>query len=126
MKIARYFFVGAASAAVDFGLFGVLLLTLGNESWFGAAAVSFVAATAFNYLLSVRLVFSSGVRFTRTNEVLLVFVVSLVGLILNQSAIWFLYKIAGWHIWLSKCMATALAFLWNFTARNNYIFRELK
>jgi len=123
MKVVRYFVVGGASAAVDFALFAVLLLILGKPAWFVAALVSFIAATAFNYLLSIRIVFSTGVRFTMKQEIVLVFLVSLVGLALNQFALWLFYQIAGWNIWIAKCTATATAFLWNFTARNSFIFR---
>jgi len=126
MKVARYFVVGAMSAAVDFGLFGLLLWALGKANWFAAAAASFVVATAFNYALSIRMVFSSGVRFGRGHEVMLVFLVSAVGLVVNQSVIWLFYQIAGWNIWIAKCIATGTAFLWNYTARNSFIFRESK
>jgi putative flippase GtrA len=126
MKVARYFVVGAASAAIDFGLFAILLWSFGRANWFAAAAASFVVATAFNYALSIRIVFSSGVRFARRHEVMLVFLVSAVGLAVNQSAIWVFYQVAGWNIWIAKCLATATAFLWNFTARNSFIFRESK
>src|SRR5215212_3811485 len=101
MKIARYFVVGGIAALLDFGLFGILLFAFGKQYWFGAAAISFVAATAINYVLSIKIVFSQGVRFSRTNEILLVFLVSFVGLGVNQSSIWFLYKIADWNIWIS-------------------------
>lgn len=124
MKIARYFVVGGASATVDFALFGILLLILGQPSWFVAALISFVVATAFNYVLSVRMVFSAGVRFAKRHEIILVFVASLVGLAVNQLALWLLYQIAGWNVLIAKCAATGTAFLWNFTARNSFIFRE--
>jgi putative flippase GtrA len=124
MKIARYFVVGGASAAVDFALFGILLIALGKPSWFIAGLVSFVVATAFNYLLSIRIVFTAGVRFTVQHEIILVFLVSLVGLALNQFALWLFYQVAGWNVLLAKCIATGTAFLWNFTARNSFIFRE--
>jgi len=123
VKVVRYFVVGAASATVDFMLFAVLLFIFGKAAWFVAALASFIVATAFNYLLSIRLVFSTGVRFTKRQEIILVFLVSLVGLALNQAALWLLYQIAGWNIWIAKCTATATAFLWNFTARNSFIFR---
>jgi putative flippase GtrA len=123
MKVARYFVVGSASAAIDFGLFGILLLLFGKSNWFAAAAASFIAATAFNYALSIRMVFSSGVRFARRHEVMLVFLVSAIGLAVNQSVIWVLYQVAGWNIWFAKCLATGAAFLWNYTSRNSFIFR---
>ena len=126
MKIARYFLVGGASAAVDFALFGILLLILGTPSWFVAALVSFVAATAFNYVLSIRTVFSQGVRFAMRHEIILVFLASLVGLAINQFALWLAYQVAGWNVLIAKCIATGTAFLWNFSARNSFIFRESK
>jgi putative flippase GtrA len=126
MKIARYFLVGGASAAVDFALFGILLLMLGTPSWFMAALASFVIATAFNYVLSIRMVFSTGVRFAMRHEIVLVFLASLVGLAVNQCVLWFFYRVMEWHVLIAKCIATGSAFLWNFTARNSFIFRESK
>ena len=126
MKFARYFIVGGASAAVDFALFGILLLLLGTASWFVVALVSFVIATAFNYVLSIRVVFSTGVRFAMRHEIVLVFLASLVGLAINQFALWMAYQVAGWNVLVAKCIGTASAFVWNFSARNSFIFRESK
>jgi len=124
MKLARYFVVGGASAAVDFALFGALLLMLGTASWFLAALLSFVVATAINYMLSIRMVFSAGVRFAIRHEIVLVFLASLVGLAVNQCALWLAYQVAGWNVLIAKCIATGSAFVWNFSARNSFIFRE--
>ena len=126
MKLVRYFFVGGAAAATDFALFALTIFVLGQEHWFAAGVFGFVVATAVNYALSVRLVFVAGVRFTKTNEIMLVFLVSLIGLVVNQGALWLFYKYAGIHILISKCLATGTAFVWNFIGRNNFIFRELK
>src|SRR5436190_24261955 len=124
MKLARYFVVGGASAAVDFALFGALLLMLGTASWFLAALLSFVDATAINYMLSIRMVFSAGVRFAIRHEIVLVFLASLVGLAVNQCALWLAYQVAGWNVLIANCIATGWAFVWNFSARNSFIFRE--
>ena len=124
MKLARYFLVGGTAAIVDFSLFAVLF-TLSN-AWFESAAVSFIVATFVNYCLSVRYVFQSGVRFTTGHEIVLVFLVSGIGLILNQFMLWFLYREAGLNIWLSKIVATGAVFTWNFTGRNFFIFRPTK
>jgi putative flippase GtrA len=75
VKIVRYFWVGAAAAALDMSLFLALTMLLGLP-WFFSALISFVAATLLNYFLSVRLVFESGVRFRRRHEIMLVFAVS--------------------------------------------------
>jgi putative flippase GtrA len=122
MRIVRYFFVGAAAAAVDIGVFGVgaKLMAL---PWFPVSCFSFVLATATNYALSVRHVFSSGVRFARHHELLLVFAVSGIGLAINQAALWVLIEKGGWELILAKVAATGIVFFWNYGARRNFIFR---
>ena len=122
MKLFRYFLVGGTAAAVDLGVFGALL-HLSGGAWFESAAVSFVAATSVNYLLSIRYVFKSGVRFSRRNEVTLVFLVSFSGLVLNQTTMWLLIKGAGLNVWIAKILATAAVFAWNFSARNFFVFK---
>jgi putative flippase GtrA len=121
--IVRYFFVGATAALVDWILFACLVVAL-EVPWFPAAASSFVVATAVNYLLSIRHVFRSGVRFARANEIGLVFLVSGIGLVINQVFMWVLVELAAWPLMPSKICATGVVFLWNFGARSHFIFRE--
>jgi putative flippase GtrA len=122
MKIIRYFFVGGAAAAVDFSLFAILTKLTGVP-WFLAALISFVAATVLNYVLSVRHVFTSGVRFSRDHEIALVFIVSAIGLSVNQLVLWLLIERGGWEPLIAKVCGTGAVFLWNFGARYRFIFR---
>jgi len=52
MKIVRYLFVGGVAAAIDIGIFSVAVKGFGFD-WFFVALVSFLLATAVNYLLSI-------------------------------------------------------------------------
>ena len=103
MRVFRYFFVGGAAAAVDIGLFGLLVKGVGLP-WFPVAIVSFVLATVVNYRLSIRYVFDSGVRFASHHEVLLVFVVSAVGLAINQAVLWVLIQYTPKNWGLNSCI----------------------
>lgn len=123
MKIVRYFCVGAAAAAVDLSLF-LALTMLGGLRWFLSALISFVIATLFNYFLSVRHVFVSGIRFRRRHEILLVFAVSSIGLVVNQGVLWMLIDVLNVGLTASKVCATAAVFFWNFGTRHRFIFRE--
>jgi len=125
MRIVRYFFVGGVAATVDIGIFAVAVKGFGL-GWFFVALFSFVLATAVNYLLSVRYVFESGVRFKKKAEVSLVFLVSGIGLFINQCVLWLLIEAAGIDEVLSKLLATGTVFLWNYAARSRYIFKELQ
>lgn len=121
MKVVRYFFVGGIAALVDFGSF-VFLIEVFGLGWFWAALIGFVLATAVNYLLSVRHVFESGIRFSRRHEVALVFLVSALGLLLNQTMLYLLIDQQGLNVFLAKVLAMGVVFVWNFTARSRFVF----
>ena len=75
MRIVRYALVGGTAALLDFTIFAVFAKWLGfSYLWVGS--VAFVFATMVNYLLSIRHVFESGVRFSPRKEVAMVFLVS--------------------------------------------------
>lgn len=121
MRIVRYFFVGAAAAAVDITVFGILAKVFGLP-WFPVAVFSFLLATVVNYRLSIRHVFSSGVRFQQYHELALVFLVSAAGLAFNQTVLWILIEHLSWDLVVAKIAATGLVFFWNYAIRHYFIF----
>lgn len=125
MKIFRYFFVGFVAASVDIGIFTIAVKGFGFD-WFFVALFSFALATLANYLLSVRYVFESGVRFKKRAEMSLVFLVSGIGLTINQSFLWLLIETANINEVLSKLITSASVFLWNYAARSRFIFKTLQ
>lgn len=123
MRIVRYALVGGTAAVVDFIIFAAFAKWLGfNYLWVGF--YGFVLATAVNYVLSIRHVFASGVRFGRKMEIFLVFAISAVGLSLNQLILYLCIGRLGTEMLLTKLFATGVVFLWNYSARNHFIFRE--
>ncbi len=122
MKVIRYFCVGGTAAAVDIGFFAVSVKVF-QFNWFFVALLSFVLATVLNYLLSIRYVFESGIRFKKQVEVSLVFLVSGIGLVINLTVLWLLIETSGMDEVLSKLIATGTVFFWNYTARSRFIFK---
>lgn len=122
-RIARYFGVGAMAAAVDISLFYLFAKTLGYN-YLVVGTLTFIVATLVNYILSIRFVFRSGVRFARTHEMLLVFAISAVGLALNQLALYAGVSKFGLGLLLSKVCATGAVFVWNYLARARFVFRS--
>lgn len=119
--LGRYFLVGGAAACVDIGLF--LLFAKGfGLPYLRVAAASFVIATLVNYLLSVRFVFRSGQRFGRRWEIAMVYLVSGVGLALNQLILFVCVEMVQLGLLLSKLTATGAVFFWNYFARRFLIF----
>jgi putative flippase GtrA len=123
IPLLRYFLVGAAAAAVDFGVFAEQI-TVAHVPWYYAAVISFMAATLVNYVLSVRFVFKSGARFNRHQELALVFLVSGIGLVLNQAVLFILIVTMGTEALVAKIGATGAVFFWNYAARQKFVFRK--
>lgn len=121
MKIVKYFFVGGIAAAVDIGLF---YLGAGVARWnyMLVGTLSFILATLVNYVISVRVVFQSGTRFARHHEMLLVFLVSCAGLVVNQTILYVCISRFAIAILPSKVLATGGVFLWNYHLRNRFVF----
>lgn len=122
MVLLRYFLVGGVAAIVDIAIFSVAVKVF-RLDWFLVALCSFLIATAVNYALSIRYVFRSGVRFNRREEVSLVFLVSGLGLVVNQGVLWSLIEVASLDEALSKVMATGAVFFWNYATRRLFIFK---
>jgi putative flippase GtrA len=120
-RLARYFGVGGAAACVDIGLFMLFAGWLGLP-YLRVAACSFILATLVNYVLSVRFVFVSGQRYSRRWEIVLVYVVSGIGLAVNQLVLWAAVDLLHWYLLFGKLLATGTVFVWNYASRRAFIF----
>lgn len=121
MRIVKYFFVGGAAAVVDIGLFSIFASYLGWP-WIPVSIVTFILATLANYFLSIQFVFESGARHKKHVEVFGVFVVSSLALLVNQIVLYFLIEILGWHLVISKIVASSVVFFWNYFGRSKFVF----
>ena len=124
-RIARYFVVGGVAACVDIGLFLLFAQSLGLP-YLRVSAATFVVATLVNYLLSIHFVFVSGQRFRRRYEVALVFLVSGIGLVLNQAILAFCVESLRFSLLVSKLCATGIVFFWNYFARRVFVFGAVR
>ncbi len=124
-SIVRYFIVGGTAAAFDFVFFTLFAYVLGYP-YLVVGAVGAILATMVNYVLSVRFVFSSGVRFSRHAEIVAVYLVSGVGIGVHQLALFVLVEGLMVHLLVSKVLATCMTFAWNYTLRRFYVFAPVR
>ena len=122
-RLIRYFLVGAAAATVDIGVL-LLLATLGGVSYLWAAAISFVLGTLVNYWLSVAYAFRNANKYSRHVEIVFIYLVSGIGLGLNQAILFELVAKAGLMLLPAKLGATGIVFLWNYWSRKQFIFAK--
>jgi len=123
MKIIKYFFVGATAALTDISLFYIFAKVLGYP-YLMVAFFSFIIATLVNYLLSIKYVFQSGVKFSKKYEISLIYIISGIAIIINQISLYILIDVLTTEMILSKTISTIITFFWNYYMRNNIIFKE--
>ena len=121
MKIIRYFLVGGIAAVVDISLFTLFAYLLGYN-YLIVGTCTFILATLVNYFLSVRFVFVSGIRFSAHHELILVFLISCAGLLINLCILYVLVEFLVIDKLIAKLIATASVFLWNYLCRSQYVF----
>jgi putative flippase GtrA len=116
VQFIKFSIVGVLAFCIDYGLFLLLTYVFGMHYLF-ASATSFIVATIFNFLVSMRYVFNGRENQTRTQQFVIFFALSLIGLGLNQLILWFCVDCLAWLAWFGKLVATAIVMVFNFVSR---------
>ena len=121
LSFSVYIVVGGAAALVEWTVF-FLAITYGRINYIVAAIIAFFVATFVNYLLSIRMNFRSREGRSTGGELLLVYLVSGVGLLINLAVTATAVEVFGLWVMLGKVGGTGVAFIWNFMARQFLVF----
>ena len=122
-EFTRFFWAGSLTFLIDF-LILVLLTEVGgvNYLWSNLAAVS--VGIVMSYLLCVRWVFLDR-RYNRVVFEFPIFVlISVVGLMLNESLLWASVEFGKIHYLVAKIIVTAAIFSVNFCVKKIILFRR--
>lgn len=122
-KIIKYLFVGGCAAGVDLSIFFIFAKLL-NLNYLIVSSASFIIATYVNYLLSIKFVFKKNSRFETKTEIFLIYLISSLGLSIHLIILYTFIDQLYIEKMLSKIIATASVFIWNYTSRNYFIFKE--
>jgi putative flippase GtrA len=123
LNFARYFLVGGAATAVDWTIFAVFAIWLSFD-YLLVGGLGFVLAAGLNYLLCIKFVYTSGVRFSGRHELAAIYLVSGIGLLMHELILLACHEYLGLPLMVCKVLATALVLVWNFGMRNFYVFAE--
>ncbi len=121
MKIVKYLFVGGVAAIVDLSIFVIFAKILGYN-YLIIGTISFVTATAVNYILSIKFVFKSGTKHKRHKEIILVYIISGIGLLLNLTGLYLFISKLHIEMITSKIAVSFIVFFWNYFMRKYYVF----
>lgn len=119
-EFALYFIVGGIATVTEWVLFFVLERCLLH--YVPATVVAYLLSTFVNWLAGRILVFKKSSQ-PIFKEILGIYLVSIVGLLLNLLVMWLAVDLFSLHEMISKMLATALVFFYNFIMRKLCIYR---
>lgn len=119
-QFAKFGVVGVVATLIDFGVLIALTEWMGVDPVL-SAAVSFVVSVAFNYVASMRFVFTRREDLSRAREMAIFLVLSLVGLAINEALMWLGVNVFMLGYVFVKVLATVVVMLWNFLSRKRWL-----
>ena len=119
-QITKFGVVGILAFFIDYGLLALLTEVFGLY-YLASATVSFIVSVVFNYVASMRYVFTHKEGLSRRREFLIFVVLSVLGLVLNNLCMWAGVELLGAHYLIVKIGATVIVAIWNFVTRKAFL-----
>ena len=119
-QFAKFGVVGVIAFVIDYGLM-VLLTELFSVNYLISATISFTVSVIFNYVASMRYVFTHKEGLSRWREFIIFVVLSVIGLLINDALMWVGVDLFGISYLLVKIFATAVVMVWNFVTRKIFL-----
>lgn len=122
-QILKFGAVGFLAFLIDYGILMLLSQVFGMDPVI-AAAISFIISLVFNYLASMRYVFSHRDDMSSSHEFVLFLALSVVGLAINEVIIWIgtrMLGTSGLMVTITKVVATTVVMVWNFISRKRWL-----
>ncbi len=119
-QIMKFGVVGVIAFIIDYGLLALLTEVFGIN-YLVSATISFTASVIFNYLASMRYVFTHKEGMSRRREFVIFVALSAAGLAINNLCMWAGVELLGVHYLITKIGATFIVMVWNFVTRKIFL-----
>lgn len=119
-QIMKFGVVGVIAFVIDYGLM-VLLTEVFGVNYLISATISFTVSVIFNYLASMRYVFTHKEGMSRRREFIIFVVLSVIGLGINDLLMWVGTGLFGISYLITKLVATFIVMVWNFVTRKIFL-----
>ena len=119
-QVVKFGIVGVIAFAIDFGVL-VFLTEVFHLDPVVSATISFIVSVVFNYVASMRYVFSHREGMSRRREFIIFVVLSAAGLAINDGLMWAGTAFTPIDYRFIKIFATAVVMVWNFVTRKIFL-----
>ena len=119
-QFMKFGVVGAIAFVIDYGLLALLTEAFG-VNYLVSATISFTVSVVFNYVASMRYVFTHKEDMSRSREFVIFIVLSVIGLIINDVLMWAGTELVSIDYRIVKIFATAVVMVWNFITRKIFL-----
>ena len=119
-QFMKFGVVGVIAFVIDYGLLAFCTEVLGIN-YLVSATIGFTVSVIFNYIASMRYVFTHKEDMSRRREFIIFVILSIIGLIINNACMWAGVELLGWHYLIVKIGATAIVMVWNFVTRKIFL-----
>ena len=119
-QFMKFGVVGFIAFFIDYGLLALLTEVFG-VNYLVSATISFIVSVVFNYVASMRYVFTHKEGMSRRREFIIFVVLSVIGLGINNALMWAGVEVVHVHYLIVKIFATAVVMVWNFVTRKIFL-----
>lgn len=122
-KFLSYVVVGGGATVVEWVMYWIFTNVCSIE-YLIATILAIVISTFSNWLFGRMLTFRDAEVNNIFKELVQVYLVSVVGLLLNLLIMWLLHGVLGIWDMFAKVIATGLVFLYNYVIRIKFIYKK--
>ncbi|WP_343005626.1 MULTISPECIES: GtrA family protein [unclassified Collinsella] len=122
-QFLKFGVVGALAFLIDYGVLMLLSQVIGMDPVI-SASISFVVSVVFNYVASMRYVFTRRDDISRRREFTIFVILSAIGLVINEIIMVIGVNVLGdsaLMVTITKLVATAIVMVWNFVSRKKWL-----
>ena len=121
IQFIKYFFASGIALFADMAVL-FFLTEFCNVYYLISATISFLVGIAITYIFSKLYIFTKTSIKNRTAEFTVFLIIGVIGLILNNIFLFVFTDLLGIYYMISKCLVIVITYLWNYFARNKFIF----
>lgn len=122
-QFMKFGVVGIVAFFIDYGVLMLLSQGFGVDAVL-SAGISFCVSVVFNYVASMRFVFTHRDDLSRSREFFIFIILSVIGLVINELIMLAGVAVLGdsaLTVTITKLVATVVVLVWNFFSRKKWL-----